>query len=194
MIYNVYKSIYSFIQGNLSKKRSIHSISVSKLAETLCKRYDIEPGKGRLAGISHDIAREFDKDRLEEYAKKDGNPFFSWEKKYPVLLHGRAGAEYIKEKWGISDPGILEAVRYHTYGKPGMCPLAKVLFIADYLEPERKYLQQKKREDILKLNLSEILLYVLNGKFEYIKKMGRDVLQTSLLMYKEVVSENRGLR
>ena len=183
----IYENIYSFIQENLSEKRINHSTGVSKLAESLCKRYDIEPGKGLIAGISHDIAREFDKDRMEEYAKKDGNPLYSWEKKYPILLHGRAGAEYIKEKWGIADPGILEAIRYHTYGKPGMCTLAKILFVADYLEPGRKFLEQKEREDILKLRIEEIMVYVLKGKFEHIKKKGREILQTSLLLYKEMV-------
>jgi predicted HD superfamily hydrolase involved in NAD metabolism len=183
----IYESIYLHIKKNLSKKRRKHSIEVAALAESLCQRYDIEPDRGFLAGISHDIAREFQKDKMEEYAKRDGAPVSSWEKKYPVLLHGRAGAEYIKEKWGITDSLVLDAVRHHTCGKPGMSTLGKILFIADYLEPGRKFLDQEERADILLWDINEIMVYVLKGKFKYIKKKGREILETSLLLYRELV-------
>ncbi|MBN2535596.1 MAG: bis(5'-nucleosyl)-tetraphosphatase (symmetrical) YqeK [Spirochaetales bacterium] len=186
---NRYESILAYIKKNLSKKRRKHSIHVSILAESLCKRYDIEPGKGLVTGISHDIAREFDKDKMVEYAKKDGNPLYPWEEKHPILLHGRAGAEYIKERWDITDPWILDAIRFHTYGKPGMGILAKILFIADYLEPGRNFLEEKEREEILDLRIDAIMLYVLKGKFAYLKKKGREILQTSLLLYKELANK-----
>ena len=183
---DVYKSMYSYVKENLSKKRQKHSFEVSKLAESLCKRYDIDASKGLVAGISHDIAREFDRAKMEEYAKKDGNPLNPWEIKYPVLLHARAGAEYIKEKWGIDDIMILEAVRYHTCGKPGMSMLAQILFVADYLEPGRKFLNKQIRKDILMLEIKKIMLYVLKGKLKDIKKKGREILPISLLLYKDL--------
>ena len=161
----IYESISSYIKEYLSKKRQKHSCGVSKLAESLCKRYDIDPVKGLIAGISHDIAREFDNEKLVEYAKKDGNPFLPWEISYPILLHGRAGAEFIKERWQINDPDILEAIRYHTSGKPGAPMLAQILFVADYLEPGRKFLTKAEREKILGNRMKRMMLFVLEGKF-----------------------------
>ncbi|MBN2442080.1 MAG: bis(5'-nucleosyl)-tetraphosphatase (symmetrical) YqeK [Spirochaetales bacterium] len=182
----IYESIYSFIKENLSKKRQNHSFGVSKLAESLCKRYDIDPVKGLIAGISHDIAREFGNDKLAEYATKDGNPLLSWEVSNPILLHGRAGAEFIKERWHIDDSGIIEAIRYHTSGKPGAPVLSQILFVSDYLEPGRKFLTNEKREEILRLDLKQMMLFVLNEKLRDTKRKKREIIPMTLLLYKEL--------
>ena len=63
------------------------------LAKRLCIRYGTEPDKGRIAGLMHDIAREMNDELLLNLAMTDGNKIMSWERKRPVLLHGRAGAE-----------------------------------------------------------------------------------------------------
>ena len=47
-------------------------------------------------------------------------------------------AYYAKKKYNIDDNDILEAITYHTTGKPDMSLLGKILFIADYIEPNRK--------------------------------------------------------
>ena len=188
----LYCDIRNYIKENLSKERRKHSIEVSKLAKLLCNMYDIDSERGLLAGIAHDIAREFQKDRLEKYAKKDGQPLSPWEKKNPVLLHGRAGAEFIRARWNIMDSGILDAIRYHTCGRPGMSLLAKILFVADYLEPGRKFLEEKERQKILKTGIHRMMLYVFNEKFSYEKKKGRKILIPSLLLYHELMGKTEG--
>jgi len=188
----LYCDIRNYIKENLSKERQKHSIEVSKLAKLLCKMYDIDSEKGLLVGIAHDIAREFQKNKLEIYAKKDGKPLSPWEKKNPVLLHGRAGAEYLKERWNIADAGILDAIRYHTCGRPGMSLLGKILFVADYLEPGRRFLEEKERQKILKTGIDRMVLYVFNKKFLYEKKKGRKILKPSLLLYQELVDKTEG--
>jgi predicted HD superfamily hydrolase involved in NAD metabolism len=186
---DIYESIYSYIKKKHSKKRQKHSFEVSKLAESLCSRYDIDPGKGRIAGIAHDIARNFHEDKLAAYAGRDGRGISPEESALPILLHGRAGAEFIKETWDVQDRDILEAVRNHTCGKPGMCLLSRILFVADYLEPGRKFLPEDKRLEVLSVGLDEMVLFVLKGKFAHLKKKGREILPDSLLLFKEVSGE-----
>lgn len=61
------------------------------------------------------------------------------EAKNPFLLHAKAGAYLAQHKYGIGDEDILNAVRYHTTGRPGMSTLEKIIFIADKIEPGRDH-------------------------------------------------------
>ena len=63
----------------------------------------------------------------------------SQEKNLPGLWHPHVGAAIARKKWGVTNPSVLEAVRCHTLGKPGMGPLAQVIFVADFIEPGRKF-------------------------------------------------------
>ena len=55
-----------------------------------------------------------------------------------ALLHAKAGAYLAEHKYGVRDEDILNAIRYHTTGRPNMSRLEKIIYIADYIEPGRK--------------------------------------------------------
>ena len=59
------------------------------------------------------------------------------ERRNTALLHAKMGAFLAKEQYGITDPGILSAVAYHTTGRPAMTLLEKIIYVADYIEPNR---------------------------------------------------------
>jgi len=56
----------------------------------------------------------------------------------PALLHARTGAAMARELFGISDE-IYEAIRWHTTGKPDMSTLEKIIYLADFTEPNRDF-------------------------------------------------------
>ena len=64
------------------------------------------------------------------------------ERNNPFLLHSKVGAYIAAEKYGITDEEILDAIRYHTTGRPGMRMLEQIVFIADYIEPRRNKSQR----------------------------------------------------
>ena len=59
----------------------------------------------------------------------------------PIFLHGPVATALARERYGIEDPEILEAVRVHTTGSAGMGPVARAVFLADKLDPtkDRRY-------------------------------------------------------
>jgi nicotinate-nucleotide adenylyltransferase len=59
------------------------------------------------------------------------------ERKKPSLLHGRAAAVLLRERFGIENADVLDAVAWHTEGRDGMCPLAKAVYVADKIEVSR---------------------------------------------------------
>ena len=56
-----------------------------------------------------------------------------------ALLHGLAGMVLANTQYGITNREVLEAIRVHTTGKVGMSKLDKIIFLADYIEPNRNF-------------------------------------------------------
>ena len=55
----------------------------------------------------------------------------------PHLLHAEISAVLAREQFQVQDPAILNAIRHHTLGCPGMPPLSCLIFVADAIEPQR---------------------------------------------------------
>jgi len=127
----------SYARERLSDKRYAHTLRVAETAEHLAKLHGLDPERARLAGLLHDTAREVGKEELLRVAEEDGLPVGGFERERPILLHGPVAAELAMEDLGVEDGEILDAVRAHTTGEPGMGPLALALFVADKIEPGR---------------------------------------------------------
>jgi len=138
----------SYARGRLSDKRYAHTLRVAETAERLAKLHGLDSERARLAGLLHDTAREVGKEELLRVAEEDGLPVGDFERERPILLHGPVAAELAREDLGVEDGEILDAVRVHTTGEPGMGPLALALFVADKIEPGR---EQSGVEDLREL-------------------------------------------
>ena len=91
-------------------------------------------------------------------------------------MHGKAGAVLAKEKYDVEEENILNAIYYHTTGRPGMSQLEKIIFIADYMEPGRKNapnlaLIRKMAFD----DLDKTLCKILQDTLTYLKKSGGEI-------------------
>ncbi|MCR5501639.1 MAG: bis(5'-nucleosyl)-tetraphosphatase (symmetrical) YqeK [Lachnospiraceae bacterium] len=125
------------IRSVQSEKRFEHTMGVSYIACALAMRYDEDPEKAYLAGLLHDSAKHLKDEKLLAIAEKYHLPVSESERREPYLLHGKVGALIAKKTFGIEDKDILNAITYHTTGRPGMSKLEKIIFIADYIEPNR---------------------------------------------------------
>ena len=133
------KDKIAFLEQNLTQKRFKHSCNVARAAKQLAQRYGADQEQAYFAGLLHDICKEmpfeeqkrlmlagnFAPDEAELHSKK--------------LWHGIAGAYFIQSEFGVSDKSILNAVRFHTVGRPGMTLLEEIIYIADMISDERDY-------------------------------------------------------
>ena len=119
--------------------RYAHSIRVARCAETLARRHGIDTGKARLAGLLHDLARLYAPERLVEESTRRGLTIHDFELAHPVLLHARLGAAIARERFGVEDGEVLSAIEKHTTAAGEMSPLDCVVFLADSLEPARRF-------------------------------------------------------
>ncbi len=125
------------IQAELSAGRFKHTQGVAQTARELALQFGADPDKAELAGWLHDIAKEYKAQKLLEEARRFNLEIDFIEIKSPQLLHARVGAELARERFGINDDEILDAIRQHTLGKPNMSLLEEILFVADATEPGR---------------------------------------------------------
>ncbi len=185
----VKKMILGFIRSNLSRERYIHSVSVSETLAALCVKFGQREDFGLIAGLGHDIARELPDGDLFAAAAADGNPIREWERTSPVLLHGRAGSVILKRNFGISDKIILDAVSIHSTGSSGMDDFAKLLYIADYIEPLRTAYSPEFVSSISGQPLNIMLFNVLEQVLNYLKRADRPIAEPSILLYDKLVVE-----
>lgn len=127
----------------LSSFRYHHSLAVAKKSKELAKYYHYDLGKAYLAGLVHDIAKEFTKEEIEKWVEIGNLPKELLNKEFEQIIHADIGAVYLKEKYDL-DSEICEAVKYHTIGNINMDILAKIIFVADKIA--RKNLSQELQE------------------------------------------------
>lgn len=136
---SIMENIEEMLKIELSEKRFKHSIRVMETSEKLAKQYKQDQEKAKIAGLLHDCARELADDELKNMLFLNSIPINEVEETQPMLLHARGSAIYAKEKYGIIDEEILEAIACHTTGKANMSEIDKIVFLADYIEPGRKF-------------------------------------------------------
>ncbi len=132
--------IKKYLENALSEKRFKHSLGVAEEAERLADKYGADKKKAYLAGLVHDVAKEIDTDSARNMLKdRFGIRVDPVTYNVPKLLHAPLGACLAQTEFGIFDAEILDAVKYHTTAKADMSLLTKIIYMADYIEPNRDF-------------------------------------------------------
>ncbi|WP_027338629.1 bis(5'-nucleosyl)-tetraphosphatase (symmetrical) YqeK [Halonatronum saccharophilum] len=121
----------------ISEDRLKHTLGVRDTAIKLAKIHSVDQEKARWAALLHDCAKGIPNNILLKKAEEFAIVIDDIYKKVPALLHGPVGAEIAKNKFRIEDEEILRAISCHTLGSEEMSQLDKVIFLADFIEPNR---------------------------------------------------------
>ena len=123
----------------LGDKRYEHSLSVQRMARELAKIHGADEEKASLAGLVHDCAKGMSPFQSFRAAKRYGIQLSAIERKQTGIIHAIIGGELAADLFGINDPEILSAIKWHTTGCSQMSLMDKILYVADYAEPLREY-------------------------------------------------------
>lgn len=137
-----------YARRNENPSRFAHTVGVVKAARELAERFGADPRKAEIAAWFHDACR----------AGGD-------------LEHGKLAAAKLTELFGVEDEDILNAIKYHTTGRPGMSLLEKVIKIADMIEENRDY---PGVEEMRRLARTEDIDRCLYKLMEHTKKYVKD--------------------
>lgn len=122
----------------LKKERFEHTIGVMYTAASLAMRYGEDVEQAMTAGLLHDCGKFCPAKEQIKLCKKNGISLTESEIEMPALIHAKLGAYLARHEYGVKDKDVLSAVTYHTTGRPDMTMLEKIIYIADYIEPNRK--------------------------------------------------------
>lgn len=153
------------LKKQLKPERYEHSVGVMETASKLAERFGADVYKARVAGILHDCAKNIDKQQSYKMCEERGIELDETVKKSYKLVHQYLGAELAKEQFGIEDESILSAIRCHTTGKENMSTLDKIIYLADFTEPNRDKEPFDGLDELRRLcsaDLDEAMLYALD--------------------------------
>ena len=159
------------MEETLSGKRFQHTLGVAYTAAAMAMKYGVDMKKALVAGLLHDCAKCMSDEKLLKLSEKENIEVTDVERRNPYLLHAKVGAMLANKEYDIDDEEILNAITYHTTGRPGMTDLEKIVFVADYMEPGRD--KAPNLEKVRKLafeDLDEAVRKILKDTLKYLEE------------------------
>jgi predicted HD superfamily hydrolase involved in NAD metabolism len=158
------------LQLQVSGERLQHTRRVVETARRLAACHGADAEKAAVAGLMHDYARGMAPAELLFVGRRYKVLTDPAEEKNPLLLHGPVAAALLAESGLVTDPDVLNAIRWHTTGRPQMSLLEKVIWLADYIEPGRSFpgaepvrlVADQSLDGALRVALEQTIRYVLD--------------------------------
>ena len=181
------------LKTRLSNERYMHSLGCADTAKRLAANYGIDEDKAYIAGLLHDYSKRYNNEEYLELAGKYNVNITDTNKQAPYLLHGLIGAHELQDKYDFIDEDMFNAITNHTTGRPGMSILEQIIFIADYIEPNREDIPglDMIRKEAFK-NLDNTCKIILQQILDHLKEQGKLIDNNSIdtfNYYKEVTNE-----
>lgn len=178
------------VKEQLTEHRYQHTLGVMETAIALARRYGADEKKAETAAIFHDYAKFRPKEEMKEIIKTQGFSqdllMFNAE-----LWHAPAGTYLVEKEAGIKDREILDAIRYHTSGRPGMSLLEKIIYLADYIEPGRHFPGVEEVREMSKENLDKALIQSVKNTILFLMKKNQTVYPETFHTYNDLIQNGR---
>lgn len=163
---------WAWVEGRLAPERLEHTRGVYAAARELAGLYHEDMEKTGLAAILHDGAKNLGGPALLSLARREGIIVDIVQQQAPDLLHGPMAAVLARNELGVDDPEVLQAISLHTTGAPHMTRLDKVVYLADYIEPGRRFQGVENLRELARRDLDQAVLGAMNGTLRYVIEQG----------------------
>ena len=180
------------LQQSLKPKRYEHSVRVYMTALKMAEHYHADVNKVAVASLIHDCGRQIPKEDSVAKAKELGIPVDPVEETQPILLHAKLGVYYAIHKYGVSpdDREVLEAIRYHSTGTVDMTQTAKIVFLADLIEPGRDFEGVETLREASFQDLDRGMLLSYDNTIRYLLEDGLLIHPDAIAGYNQLAAKN----
>ncbi|MDD5903247.1 MAG: nicotinate (nicotinamide) nucleotide adenylyltransferase [Oscillospiraceae bacterium] len=166
----------------LKPSRVAHVVGCESEAVKLAMKWGEDPENAAEAAILHDITKKLSLSEQLILCDKYGIINDTVEEHNVKLLHAKTGAAMAKELFNISNE-VYEAIRWHTTGKTDMTLLEKIIYMADYIEPNRDFEGVEKLRELAYENLDAAMALGLKMSLEDIRSYGQEPYIASIEAY-----------
>ena len=163
----------------LKYKRIPHVLGTEQEAIRLARRYGADETDARIAALLHDCTKKLDMEQQLALCHRYDIRLDELEQHALKLLHAKTGAAVARDIFGVKD-AVYEAIRWHTTGKPDMTLLEKVIYLADYIEPNRDFPGVDELRRAVYDDLDKGLLMGLSDTIDEMERMGNPVHHDTL--------------
>ncbi len=181
----------NIVKEKMSKKRFIHSLSVSKVAKKLAQAYGADEKKAEMAGLLHDITKEMPEDEQLKLFESEGIVLDDVERSTTKLWHSISGTIYVKKYLNIQDADILNAIRYHTTARSNMSLLEKIIVMSDFISEDRQYDNVEYMRSLAFENLDKAIIYGLKIQMEFLFEQDKPIAVNMLKAYNDIILKMR---
>ncbi len=162
------KAARDYAESKLTARLLDHTRGCVETARKLAARFGVDADKAAAASYLHDIAKTFSHKEQAAMARRMGMSEADIDAHPLPVLHGFLAAHIAKQELGIDDPDILQAIECHSTGCAGMSDLAKVVFVADYIELTRSFPGAEELRSHGHVTLDQLTLAVLRRKLKHL--------------------------
>ena len=161
-----------------------HTLGVANTSACLAMCHGADMNKAYIAGLLHDCAKCVPDNVKIAECEQFGLPISDIEFESPYLLHSKLGAYYATHKYNVEDDEICSAIQWHTTGKPAMTLLEKIVFIADYIEPNRREIPGlSKIRQIVFQNIDQAICLSSERTIRYLEDNGNKIDPMTIKTY-----------
>ena len=192
------KKIKKYLKKHLTKERYHHTVGVAYTAMSMAMKYNPQPDnnefmiKAEIAGLLHDCAKCMDNDKKIRICNKNQISYSKIEAENPYLLHGKVGAYIARKEFDILDEDILNAITWHTTGRPDMSLLEKIIFVADYIEPSRRPIPELNLiRQLTFTDIDQAVIKILENTLKYLNEKGSPIDDMTQKTYDSYIRTER---
>lgn len=168
---NIEADLEAWLAVRVPPQRLRHSLGVRDAVTELAEHYGADPAPLRIAALIHDSTREMPLPLALSLAKELGLPVREADLRAPVLLHGKLAAAMAEREFGLDDPAVQSAVRFHTAGHPGMSLSDKLFFLADHIEEGRSHPHTPELRQLAFKDVDKAMIYAINHTEHYLRSI-----------------------
>ena len=166
------------VTGLLKEDRVDHVLGCRDTAVALAKHWGADETDAARAGLLHDITKALPGFAQLTLCREYGTIPDDFSKKNPKVLHALTGSLVAQRIFGENDR-VTQAICAHTTGKPYMNLLDKIIYVADYMEPNRKFPGVDKLRQLAYTDLDAAVVLGLTMSVDLLTRQGREVSPVS---------------
>jgi len=158
----------------LNPNRVAHVLGCRDTAVELARRWGADETDAARAGILHDITKAIDGPLQLTLCDAYGKILSDFSKRYPKTLHALTGSLVAQRIFG-ENQSVVSAIEHHTTGKADMNLLETIIYVADYMEPNRNFPGVEKLRELAFTDIQAALKLGLEMTLEHLKRQGNEV-------------------
>lgn len=162
----------------LKANRVKHVLGCRDTAVELAKAWGADPVDAGRAGLLHDITKALDGELQLTLCGAYGKLLDDFSRKYPKTLHALTGSLVARRIFGENN-AVVSAIEFHTTGKADMSLLEAIIYVADYMEPNRDFPGVERLRELAYTDIRGALKLGLEMTLEHLKEQGGEVSPAS---------------